>query len=182
MKKFEKILQYCNKIEESHTVRRSKEVDESQQFDVQKETSTCRQLDQILKVDSAYKKRQIKELHMPVELEQEALHQKTIHLEEIEEFDRQSLDFQLEGAHNAFEIVAEIQGFTFDERSHTPKQLPAGPPDAFTHELTDLTEMRLHREIEKNEAAIYGEQEEEPEDEPHKPETVFFFRPTTEKQ
>ncbi len=183
MKNFQKILQNCHKLEESSIRRRTKDIDDSTQFDQQKETAKCRQLEQHLKVDSAYAKRQLKELDIPVELEQEALHEHAAHLDEIEAFDQQATAYQLDGAHNAFETIAEIQGFSFsDDDSHALKQLPAGPADAFHHELHDLTDMELQRETDKNDAAIHGEQEEEPEEAPHEPETPFFFRPVPEKE
>lgn len=176
MKKFEKILQYFKKIEEAQTLRKAKEVDEIQHFDVQKDNRNCRELDQMLKLDRAYKKRQKSKLEDPVAMEQESLQRKTQHLSEVEDFEQQAMDTHLDAPGNEIEVVAELEGFSFNEKPHNLKQLPAGSADAFTHELTELTENQLQREFEKNEAAIKEEPEPEPE-EKKEPETTFFFRP-----
>jgi hypothetical protein len=179
MKKFKKILQYFKKIEEAHTLRKAKEVDEIQQFDVQKDNRHCRELDQMLKLDRAYKKRQRSQLEDPIAMEQESLQHKTQHISEVEDFKQQAMDTQLNTPGNELEVVAELQGFSFHENPHNLKQLPAGSADAFTHELTELTENQLQREFEENEAAI----KEEPKPEEKKePETMFFFHPPTPKK
>ncbi len=182
MKKIEKILQYPEKIEAAHTLRKDKELDDIKQFDAQAESYKCRELDQLLKVDHAYNQRLEPKLEEPFVLELELIHSKTQALLEIEDFEHQTMDTQLTAPGNEFEIIAEMQEVTYDEAPHPLKQLPAGSPDAFTHELSEFTEDRLQRENEKNDATINSGQEQEPEEETKEPETVFFFHSPISKK
>ena len=174
MKNFEKFLQYSRKLEELQTARKAKEVDEIQKLDIQMEYHKCLELDQVLESDRACNDHLNQELEEPIATEQEWLEDKTQELLEIEEFERQAQDIQFNVSGNDFEIIAEIQAATFEEPPYELKQLPTASADAFDHELSNLTEVELQREIKQNEAAINEEQESiEGEKSPG---DVFFFR------
>lgn len=175
MKKFEKFLRASKKLEEHQTVRKAKEVGEIEKFDNQKEHYKCHKIDRMFKIDRAHTEGLKQELEKSVTVEEEWLQDKTEELSEIEAFDRQAQDMQNNAPGNEFEIVAELQGFTFGQAPHEMKQLPAGSPDTLNHDLNELTESHLQRELERNKAAINKEQESEEEKEDT--DTVFFFRP-----
>lgn len=179
MKNFEKLLQLSKKLEDRQTVRKAKEVDEIEKFDSQEECHKCRELDQMLKINDAHAQLLKQELEKPVAAQQEWLKEKTEELSEVEEFEKQAQDLQINAPGNEFEMIEEIQGNTFEEKSYQLKQLPPGSPDTFAHDLSDLTETQLQREFDWNKAAISGEQDFNEEEEA---ENLFFFRQQLPRQ
>jgi hypothetical protein len=165
MKDFEKLLQSSKKLEERQTARKAKEINEIYLFNLQRECYKKCELDRILEIDQAHAKCRNLEIEGPVIAERECLESKVGEFLEVEEFENQTQDIQISPPNSS------------GEQPHILKQLPAGSPDAFTHELTDLTETQLQRELTQNEMAINGSQEDSEEEE-EIPGTVFFFRPT----
>ncbi len=181
MKQFEKFLQASKKLEDRQTTRRAKEVAEIEKFDSQKEHHQCRKLERIHNIGRAHIKRQKQELEEPIIFEQEWSEDKARKLSEIEEFERQAQDMQINIPGNEFEIIEEIQRGAFGEKPHELKQLSAGSPDVLRHDLTDdLTESHLQRELKQNETAINEGQDSGEEEE--KTRSIFFFLPPVSRR
>ena len=155
MKKFEKFLQYSRKLEELQTARKAKEVDEIRKFDIQLERQKCRDLSQILRTEQQQVKHVVQNLDTPVEMELGHQANTRQAFEEAVEFERQAHNMKLNAPGNEFGVISELQGFTYEEQHpYRQKQLPEASDDAFTNELSDVIEMELQRELQKNEEAI----------------------------
>ncbi len=172
MKNLEKLLQSSKKLEERQTARKAKEIDEVYLFNLQKECYKKCELDRILEINQTHTKRLDQEIEEPVTAEHKCIKSKAKKLLEAEEFEKHRLNPPI----NDFEVIAEMQGFSVGEKPHVLKQLPAGSSDAFTHELTELTEVQFQRELKQNERAIKNNQENMEEEE-KKTGNVFFFHP-----
>jgi hypothetical protein len=109
----------------------------------------------MLEANRHHVERVVQDLDTPVAMEQERIARTMENLREIEAFESQFQDTKLNTPGNEFEIISELQGnIEGEQQSDSQKQLPAASSDAFTHELTELTEVELQRELEANRTAI----------------------------
>jgi hypothetical protein len=160
MKNLLKFLRASKKMEVRQVARKAKEIDEVYAFNLQREVAGCHQFDQMLEDDGV--RREIrKQKSEPIsEMEEDFVARHNDVLTTVEAFERDALETQQYAEGNAFDIIAEMQGFDFEEtRPHAVKQLPAAPSDVFANTLTDVTESQLEEESTHNKQAITPWQE-----------------------
>jgi len=173
MKNFKKFLQASNRLEERQTARKAKEVDEVQKFDLQLESHKQIKMLESIDAEQVVAKSRKHTLDEIVAYEQQRIELATDELLETEDFETEA--FEVAVNTEIFQDISEIQKPENLNQPKQIKQLPAGPPDPFDHELSDLTEECLRRETEKNDAAIKQMQEEDEESARQK--GPLFFNP-----
>ncbi len=157
MKKFEKLLQYSKRLEAFHLSRRHRELDDIQDFDTRKERLRTAALNRILPLDLAVAEHRMHNLDDQEHQGMQAEENKARQLIEQKKFVRQARDSLADTAGNEFDLIADIQGFTYhEELFQNLKQLPEASVDIFEHELTDSTEVELQQELEENRKALQG--------------------------
>jgi len=201
MKNFEKLLHYAKRLEQFHLRGRAREINDIEKFDTQKERRKAAALDRMLSLEAAIDENRGQSLAAHEQMMRQAEEENVQRLIELDEFAQQARASHDATAGNEFNVIADIQGFTYHhERSQLLKQLPEASVDIFEHELTELTETELQQELDDNRKAVQGTQQrlelrvetsdasqhtsaehlEEVEDDHDEPATVFFFRPPKE--
>lgn len=155
MKNLIKFLRASRKMEIRQVARKAQEIDEVYAFNLQHEISGCHQLDRILEGDDALRETRKQKSEPISEMQEDFVTRHNEELASVEIFERDALESQQYADGNAFDIIAEMQGFDFEEtRPHAVKQLPAAPSDVFANNLTDVTESQLEEELTHNKQAI----------------------------
>lgn len=162
MKTFQKFFQYSRKLEELQTARKAKEVDEVRKFDAQMEAQKQRNLDQHLKSERAQDEQHIQALEHPAISEEIWITVQEQRLQKVEEFDEQAQRSKTDAFYNDFGQFLEFQESRFESVSDGSTALFSATYDAFTNELSDVTESELQREVQQNDEAIYANQEKPP--------------------
>ena len=178
MQDMKKFLYSSKKLEARHTDCKSKEAEEVYTFNIQKEYHRNREFERLLEFTSTYDEHQ-----------NEAI-------KEGEDSEQEIADIRQNAPENAFDIIAELQGFDFGNQPHSLKQIPPGTSsDIFVHEMSDVVEEQLQKETTYNERSVekgqtiseeepeYWEMEEVEEDEQKDgPHNVFYFRPVKRRR
>lgn len=174
MNRLEKFLRYSQKLEELQTERKAKEVDEIRKFDIQIKSHKQRESDQMTEFAQIYMDWQNQRINEPLADEQQRQDRQLRDLEELRQFEEYAYNTSQYGTDNPFDLIAEMEHDSGIEHAHEEiKQITAGTPDAFDHELTECTEIHLQQELEQNEIIV---KKDVPIEEP-KP-TGLFFRST----
>ncbi len=156
MKKFEKYLRYAEKFEAFQTARKSKEVNDIQKLDTQKEFLKTRKLKQTHLMDRVRRKHLKLKLEVSEIDEQHWETMKRQQLGTIETLEAQARHTQVDACGSEFDLLAEMQGERYNsEQNQEFKQLPEISFDPFVHELTEITKTEHQKELEKNEKAIW---------------------------
>jgi hypothetical protein len=163
MKNFKRFLQTSKKLEELQIARKAREVDEVQKFNLQLESHKQSDLVERLDAEQALEESRAHTLDEIIAGEQRRIELATDELLKAEDFEAEA--FEVSGNADGFRELSGIQDPGNINRHHQIKQLPAGSPDPFDHELSDLTETCLQRELEKNETVVKQMQEEEAQEE-----------------
>jgi hypothetical protein len=159
MPNFKRLLQCAKKFEDLQISRKTKDVDEIQKFNLQKEYHQHITMLQNLDADRAYIESQKDGLEGIITEEQGRIEIKTNELLEAEAFDQEAFENPVNSGE--FQSISETQKTSAINWQEPLKQLPAGSSDLFDQEMSDVTEVCLQRELEKNDAAIKQVQEEE---------------------
>ena len=157
MKKDKNSLRFSQQLEAFQAARRAKEVNEIYKFDQMKEQLKQRHLTINRRMDTLHQKSLRQKIEDPQIPEEQTIQEQAQMLQELVEFDRRAYDMQVDAADNKFDTIADIQGFhyQFPEGPHYElKQLPEAHADVFDHELNELTERELQKELEQNEKTL----------------------------
>ena len=157
MKKKKTPLDFAQQLEEFQTTRKAKEVNEIYNFDRLKESLKQRLMTLNRRMETLHQRALRQRTERPEIAEEYIIREKAQTLQELAEFDQQVYDAQLGANDSAFDTIAEIQGFCYQDHSdpgQTLKQLPEASTDAFAHELDALTKRELQKELEQNEKAL----------------------------
>ena len=173
MKNFNiKFLQSSKKLEGVHTTRKAREVDEIWKFGLQLEAHNHVEMFESVDDEQAAlesRKCALDEAIADAQRQDEL----TAHeLLETEDFDTKASEVSINGS---FRDLSEAQNSVGVNQQTQLKQLPENTSGPFNHELSDLAEACLQRELEKNDAAVKQVQEEDEESESQK--GPLFFNP-----
>jgi hypothetical protein len=159
MKDLKKLLQCAKKFEDLQLSRKAKDVEDHHKFALQKESYNHHELVQILDADRASCKSEEDRLAEVINADQEGLEVRAHELLEAETFNQEAFETLVN--FEDVQSLSEAQDSEYTNQPESMKQLPPGPPDLFAHELSEVTEACLQREITNNESAIRPPQEEE---------------------
>jgi hypothetical protein len=141
-------------MEARQTARKAQEVEEVYTFDLQRKASGCYRFEQILDDATTRETIQSQKSEPILQMEEEFIARQNEELAAIEAFESDTKVDQQYAPGNTFDTIAEIQGFELEKKLYGLKQLPAGSPDAFDNDLTDLTEHHLEEELSQNKKAV----------------------------
>ena len=154
MRNLIKFLRSARKMEARQTARKAQDVEEAYTFDLQRKTSDCYRFEQILDEETTRETIQNQKSEPILQMEEEFIARQNEELASIEAFESDTKVEQQYAPGNTFDTIAEIQGFELEKKLSGLKQLPAGSPDAFDNDLTDLTEFHLQEELSQNKKAV----------------------------
>ena len=153
----DKFLHYPKKLEEHQTARKAKEIDEVQRFDRQLEYHQHLELLEALDTERTFTESQQQALDETMTDEQQQFEVTTEELLAVHEFEAEVPAMTMTASGSNFpesQVIKDISP------PSSPRQLTAGSPDPFTHDLSELTETCLQQELEKNDTALKKAQEE----------------------
>lgn len=169
----QKFLRAAKKLEETHVLRRVRDIDDIQKFDEQNEAQKARQLHQQAALDRHAEKHKAALFAHPEYAEGEWKQGKTLELEEILALEglsaaakrtasadelEQLAELQQIGDDDAFRNLQEleaVQQFRLEEHHALEfEQLPAAAEEAFTGQFAEVADVEMQREIEENRRAL----------------------------
>lgn len=161
MKNFHiKFLQSSKKLEGTQIDRKAREVDEIWKFGLQLEAHNHVEMFESVEREQAFlesRKRALDEAIADVQRQDELLADELL---ETEDFETNAFEVSVNGSSRQLFETQDSAGLN---RQPQFKQLPENTSGPFDHELSNLTEICLQRELEKNDAAIKQAQEEDEE-------------------
>jgi hypothetical protein len=173
MKNFSiKFLRSSKKLEGVHTARKSREVDEIWKFGLQLEAHNHIEMFESVDDEQAAlesRKYALDETIADAQRQDELTRHELL---ETEDFETNAFEVSINGSLRNF---SETQNSVEINQQTQLKQLPESTSGPFDHELSDLAEVCLQRELEKNDAAVKQIQEEDEENERQK--GPIFFNP-----
>lgn len=151
-----KYLQAAKKLEARHISRKTPEIGEIYAFDRQFEHFRQQQLDSLLTDAEEARQAGQSALEPFHEAEADRVADLNAAASAVHTFEAEAGHSRQYAAGNAFDAIAEMQGFDLVEtRPHAVKQLPAASSsDLFEQDATDLTEQHLNDELTRNSRAI----------------------------
>ena len=169
----QKFLRAAKKLEETHVLRRVRDIDDIQKFDEQNEVQKTRQLHQQAALDRHAEKHKATLFAHPEYADGEWKQGKTLELEEILALEGLSAAAKRTASADELEQLAELQQICDDdafrnlqeleafqqfrlEEHHALefKQLPAAAEEAFTGQFAEVAEAEMRREVEENRRAL----------------------------
>jgi hypothetical protein len=155
MKDQKKFLHAAKKMEVRQVARKAGDIAEVYAFNLQLEHYRQDQFSQMLEDEDLLREAEQHAFEPFQEADEERVDNCNKELTSVETFEHEALKSQQYAEGNAFDTIAEMQGFDFEEqRPHAVKQLPAAPFDVFANSLTEITESHLEEEVTHNQQAI----------------------------
>lgn len=155
MKDQKKFLHAARKMEVRQVARKAGDIAEVYAFNVQLEHYRQNQFNQMLEDEDCLREAEQYAFEPFQEANEERMDNCNKELTSVETFEHEALESQQYAEGNAFDTIAEMQGFDFEEqRPHAVKQLPATPSDVFANSLTEITKSHLEEEVTHNKQAI----------------------------
>lgn len=172
MKNFHiKFLQSSKKLEGAQIDRKAREVDEIWKFELQLEAH--KHVEMFESVESEQTSLESRKCALDEALAEDQRQEELTANELLETEDFETKAFEV--SNRSLRNLSEVQKPGESDRQTDRKQLPESTSGPFDHELSDLTEACLRRELEKNETAVKQIQEEDEESERRK--GPLFFNP-----
>jgi hypothetical protein len=173
MKNFHiKFLQSSKKLEGVQIDRKAREVDQIWKFGLQLEAHNHVEMFESVESEQTFlesRKRALDEALADAQRQDELTAHKLL---ETEDFETKAFGVSINGS---FADLSETQNSVGVQQQTQLKQLPESSAGPFDHELSDLAEACLQRELEKNDTAVKQIQEEDEESERQK--GPLFFNP-----